>query len=113
MFRIHFILSIEMRDFNESFLMTFCKEIRFEFQQKFKEQAFIINVQTFVERILNLKKNKKKIKKSIKIKVKREIFSVADFSEKKFKDNKIRSKNNFNFNKNFINEKDKHKQKFR
>ena len=45
--------------------------------------------------------------------MKREIFPVADSSKKKFKDDKIKDKNNFNLNKNFINEKDQHKQKFR
>ena len=113
LFKIHFILSIEMRDFDEFFLMTLRKELRFELQQKFKKQAFITNVQTFVERVLNLKKNEKKIKKNIKVKAKREIFPAVDSSEKKFKNDRIKNKNNFNLNKNFINEKNKHKQNFR
>ena len=33
-----------MRNFDESFLMTFRKKLRLEFQQKFKEQTFIINI---------------------------------------------------------------------
>ena len=44
LFKIHFILSIEMRDSKKFFLMTFRKEFRFEFQQKFKKQIFIIDV---------------------------------------------------------------------
>ena len=74
LFKIHFILSIEMRDLKEFFFMTFRRKLRFEFQQEFKKQTFIIDVQTFVERVLNLKKNEKKIKKITKVKTKREIF---------------------------------------
>ena len=88
--------------------MTFRKELRSEFQQKFKKQTFIIDVQTFVERVLNLKKNEKKIKKITKVKTKREISSSAEFSERKFKDDKIKSKNHFNLNKDFIDEKNKY-----
>ena len=66
LFKIHFILSIEMRDSEKFFFMTFCKKFRFEFQQKFKKQIFIIDVQTFVERVLNLKKKQEENKKNYK-----------------------------------------------
>ena len=114
LFKIHFILSIEMRDSKKFFFMTFRRKLRFEFQQKFKKQTFIIDIQTFVERVLNLKKNEKKIRKIMKIKTKREIFFFIDFFERKFKDDKIKNKNHFNFNKNFIDEKNKYtKRKYR
>ena len=105
LFKIHFILSIEMRDSKEFFFMMFCKKFYFKFQQKFKKQTFIINVQTFVERVLNLKKNKKKIRKITKVKMKRKIFFSVDSFKKKFKNDKIKDKNHFNLNKNFIDEK--------
>ena len=35
LFKIHFILSIEMRNLKEFFFITLRKEFRFEFQQKF------------------------------------------------------------------------------
>ena len=118
LFNIHFILSIEMRNSKEFFFMTLRRELRSKFQQKFKKQTFIIDVQIFVERVLNLKKNKKKIKKITKVKTKREIFSFIDcqsnFSKRKFKDDKIKNKNHFNLNKNFIDEKNKYtKRKYR
>ena len=114
LFKIHLILSIEMRNLKEFFFMTLYKKLRSEFQQKFKKQTFIIDVQILVERVLNLKKNEKKIKKIIKDKTKREIFSSADFLKRKFKDDKIKNKNHFNLNKNFINEKNKYtKKKYR
>ena len=103
-----------MRDLKKFFLITFRKRFRSEFQQKFKKQIFIINVQMFVERVLNLKKNKKKIKKITKVKTKRKIFSFVNFSKRKFKDDKIKDKNHFNFNKNFIDKKNKYtKRKYR
>ena len=50
----------------------------------------------------------------MKIKTKRKIFSSADFLERKFKDDKIKSKNHFNLNKDFIGEKNKYiKRKYR
>ena len=114
LFKVHFILLIEMRDSKEFFLMTFYKNFYSEFQQKFKKQTFIIDVQIFVKRVLNLKKNEKKIKKIIKVKTKRKIFSFVNSSEKKFKDDKIKNKNHFNLNKDFINEKNKYtKRKYR
>ena len=106
--KIHFILSIEMRDSKKFFFITFCRKFRSEFQQKLKKQIFIIDVQIFIKHVLNLKKNKKKIKKIIKIKTKRKIFFSADFSKKKFKDDKIKNKNHFNLNKNLIDEKNKY-----
>ena len=46
--------------------------------------------------------------------MKREIFSFADFLKRKFKDDKIKNKNHFNFNKDFIDEKNKYtKKKYR
>ena len=46
--------------------------------------------------------------------MKREIFSSADSSKRKFKDDKIKSKNHFNLNKNPIDEKNKYtKKKYR
>ena len=114
LFKIHFILSIEMRDSEEFFFMTFRRKFRPEFQQKLKKQTFIIDVQIFVERVLDLKKNEKKIKKIIKVKTKREIFSSADFLKRKIKDDKIKGKNHFNLNKNSIDEKNKYtKKKYR
>ena len=106
--KIHFILSIKMYNSKEFFLMTLRRKFYSEFKQKFKKQIFIIDVQIFVKRVLNLKKNEKKIRKIIKVTTKREIFSFADFLKKKFKDDKIKNKNHFNFNKNFINEKNKY-----
>ena len=44
LFKIHFILSIEMRDLKEFFFITLCKKFRSEFHQKFKKQTFIIDV---------------------------------------------------------------------
>ena len=44
LFKIHFILSIEMRDLKESFFITFRRKFYSEFQQKFKKQTFIIDV---------------------------------------------------------------------
>ena len=74
----------------------------------------IIDVQTFVKQILNLKKNEKKIKKIPKVKMKREISSSADSLKRKFKDDKIKNKNHFNFNKDSIDEKNKYtKRKYR
>ena len=114
LFKIYFILSIKMRDSKKFFFMTFRKKFRFKFQQKFKKQIFIIDVQILVERVLNLKKNEKKIKKITKVKTKREIFFSVDFFKRKFKDDKIESKNHFNFNKDFIDEKNKYtKRKYR
>ena len=101
-------MSIEIRDSEKFFFMTFRRRLRSEFQQKFKKQIFIIDVQTFVERVLNLKKNKKKIRKITKVKIKREIFFFINFLKKKFKDDKIKSKNHFNFNKDSIDEKNKY-----
>ena len=43
--------------------------------------------------------------------MKREISSSADFFEKKFKDDKIKNKNHFNLNKDFIDEKNKYMKK--
>ena len=94
--------------------MTFRRKFRFEFQQKFKKQIFIINVQILVKRVLNLKKNEKKIRKITKVKTKRKIFFSADFLKKKFKNDKIKNKNHFNLNKDFIDKKNKYtKRKYR
>ena len=91
--------------------MTLCRKFRSEFQQKLKKQIFIINVQIFVELVLNLRKNEKKIKKITKVKTKQEIFFSADSLKKKFKDNKIKNKNHFNLNKDLINKKNKYTKK--
>ena len=72
--------------------MTFCRRFRLEFQQKFKKQIFIIDVQIFVERILNLKKNEKKIKKITKVKMKQEIFFFLIFLKGNSKTIKSRTK---------------------
>ena len=111
LFKIHFILSIEMRDSEEFFFMTLRKRFRFEFQQKLKKQTFIIDVQILIKRVLDLKKNEKKIKKITKVKTKREIFSFTDFSKRKFKNDKIKNKNHFNLNKDSIDEKNKYTKK--
>ena len=60
LFKIYFILSIEMRDSKEFFLITFRRRLCSEFQQKFKKQIFIIDVQILVKRVLNLKKKTKR-----------------------------------------------------
>ena len=44
LFKIHFILLIEMRNLKKFFLMTLRRRFRSELQQKFKKQTFIIDV---------------------------------------------------------------------
>ena len=85
-------LSIEMHNFKNFFFMMFRRRLRFKFQQNFKKQIFIIDVQIFVKRVLNLKKNKKKIKKITKVKINEKSSLLLTLQKKSLKAIRLRTR---------------------